>query len=207
MRLIRANSGLGGFEFMDPPGAGYYRDVAKRIPSLTPDQVEQLEVCSPLLEGHHDAVCFFFVSACFTRPARTEPARPELGWQTYCHGTIYYFSCAGRCYGVAGGARGALVYPTAVLTFRAIILDLYYFVCGAVPLIVSVTGGGGGLFDARYALVSYCHRENKMTNTWRSLVFIPHHAPRSEIIVFWLGTVVWLMYAGHGAIDVFVSRV
>lgn len=47
MRLIRANSWLGGFEFMEPPGAGYYRDVAKRIPSLAPDQVEQLEVCTP----------------------------------------------------------------------------------------------------------------------------------------------------------------
>ena len=44
MRLMKANSGLGGFEFMAPPGPAYYRDVPRRIPSLTEDQLEQLEV-------------------------------------------------------------------------------------------------------------------------------------------------------------------
>lgn len=44
MRLMKANSGFGGFEFMAPPGPAYYRDVPRRIPSLTQDQLEQLEV-------------------------------------------------------------------------------------------------------------------------------------------------------------------
>lgn len=41
---MRANSGFGGFEFMDAPGEGYYRDVPGRIPSLTENQLKQLEV-------------------------------------------------------------------------------------------------------------------------------------------------------------------
>lgn len=44
MRLMKANSAFGGFEFMAPPGPAYYRDVPRRIPSLTEDQLEQLEV-------------------------------------------------------------------------------------------------------------------------------------------------------------------
>lgn len=44
VRLMKANSDQGGFDFMEPPGAGYYRDVLSRIPSLTPDQLDQLEV-------------------------------------------------------------------------------------------------------------------------------------------------------------------
>ncbi|CAN0458911.1 unnamed protein product, partial [Hapterophycus canaliculatus] len=44
MKLMKANSAFGGFEFMAPPGPGYYRDVPRRIPSLTEDQLRQLEV-------------------------------------------------------------------------------------------------------------------------------------------------------------------
>ncbi len=44
MRLMKANSALGGFEFMEPPGPAYYRDVPRRIPSLKQDLLEQLEV-------------------------------------------------------------------------------------------------------------------------------------------------------------------
>jgi len=57
MRLMRANSALGGFEFMEPPGPAYYRDVPRRIPSLTRDQLEQLEVRQGL-HGHLSFACF-----------------------------------------------------------------------------------------------------------------------------------------------------
>lgn len=56
MRLMKANSGFGGFEFMAPPGPAYYRDVPQRIPSLTEEQLEQLEVRACMIVAVVDAV-------------------------------------------------------------------------------------------------------------------------------------------------------
>ncbi|CAM9922761.1 unnamed protein product [Ectocarpus sp. 6 AP-2014] len=70
MRLMRANSGLGGFEFMEPPGAAYYRDVPRRIPSLTEDQLRQLEELGLLADKDENDGVLLQV---FTKPVGDRP--------------------------------------------------------------------------------------------------------------------------------------
>ncbi|CAM9725002.1 unnamed protein product, partial [Ectocarpus sp. 8 AP-2014] len=70
MRLMRANSGLGGFEFMEPPGAAYYRDVPRRVPSLTEDQLRQLEELGLLADKDEDDGVLLQV---FTKPVGDRP--------------------------------------------------------------------------------------------------------------------------------------
>eukprot|EP00904_Undaria_pinnatifida_P006365 jgi/Undpi1/2859/HiC_scaffold_14.g06236.m1 len=69
MRLMRANSGFGGFEFMDAPGEGYYRDVPGRIPSLTENQLKQLEELGLLADKDDDGVLL----QVFTKPVGDRP--------------------------------------------------------------------------------------------------------------------------------------
>eukprot|EP00903_Cladosiphon_okamuranus_P005811 g5755.t1 len=69
MRLMKANSDFGGFEFMAPPGPAYYRDVPQRIPSLTEDQLEQLEELGLLADKDDDGVLL----QVFTKPVGDRP--------------------------------------------------------------------------------------------------------------------------------------
>ncbi|CAM9252656.1 unnamed protein product [Scytosiphon promiscuus] len=69
IRLMRANSAFGGLEFMAPPGRAYYRDVPSRIPSLTEDQLRQLEELGLLADKDDDGVLL----QVFTKPVGDRP--------------------------------------------------------------------------------------------------------------------------------------
>ncbi|CAN0412528.1 unnamed protein product, partial [Hapterophycus canaliculatus] len=69
MKLMKANPAFGGFEFMAPPGPGYYRDVPRSVPSLTEDQLRQREVRAFLTDKDGDGVLL----QVFTTPVGDRP--------------------------------------------------------------------------------------------------------------------------------------
>ncbi|CAM9519505.1 unnamed protein product [Ascophyllum nodosum] len=67
--LMHANSNLGGFEFMEPPGPAYYRNVPNRIPSLTEDQLAGIEELGLLVDEDDEGTLIQI----FTKPVGDRP--------------------------------------------------------------------------------------------------------------------------------------